>query len=280
MAERSATELATFSRFSSLPPELRNQIWGEALPARDGPALYFYKKGFWRPEAPPPSDGEQDREEILEYEFRHELLDRVQVDIPLAFVNREARSIALVWLQEQGIETHFGDNRQRHVFMRPFDPVQDVLYVAHSKWADFCSEPYDRLFEPDLFERTVNTSSVDFTQIAIPEALLQSENDALSDMLEWFFNIRILYIIIGTEPGPIVGPDGREAYPRWELAKTRGRSFYWQAQRFCFALGDGEPIAEDSSYKRIEEASRGLAERLAREHVPHFEIRPALAIRR
>ena len=96
-------------------------------------------------------DPEND-ENNLNLEFRHDLLDDAQFEVPLVFVNREARRTALAWVRKQGIEIRPRENRQYPVFVRPFDPMRDALYVALDKWHDFLCEPDDRQSQPDLFE--------------------------------------------------------------------------------------------------------------------------------
>lgn len=75
-----------------------------------------------------------------------------QFEVPLLFVNREARGIALAWVREQGIEIRPREHRQYPIFVRPFDPMRDVLYVALDKWDDLLREPNDWKFQLDLFE--------------------------------------------------------------------------------------------------------------------------------
>jgi hypothetical protein len=89
---------AVFSLFSRLPPGLRNQIWPDALPKKAKQAIYFYKKGCWRPRRLTKADVDYDpkNDELnLKFEFHHNLLDYVQFEIPIFFVNREARGITL-----------------------------------------------------------------------------------------------------------------------------------------------------------------------------------------
>ena len=131
-----ATNSSTFPLFSSLALELRNQIWRDALPNKVGPALYFYRKGCWCPRHLLQSDEEYDpknHELNLNFEFRHDLLNVVQFKVPLFFVNREASNIALAWVREHGIEIRARENRQSPVFVCPFNPIRDVLYIALDK---------------------------------------------------------------------------------------------------------------------------------------------------
>ena len=172
------TNSSTFPLFSSLPLELRDQIWRDALPDKIGPALYFYRKGCWCPRHLLQSDEEYDstNDELnLNFEFRHDLLDVVQFEVPLFFVNREARNIALAWMSEHGIEIRAREDRRSPVFVCPFDPIRDVLYITLDKWDEFLREPDDRCFEPDLFEKLISVNSADVRRIAVPEALLRTE---------------------------------------------------------------------------------------------------------
>lgn len=173
-----ATNSSSFPLFSSLPLELRDQIWRDALPDEVGPALYFYRKGCWCPRRLLQSDEEYDptnQELNLNFEFRHDLLDVVQFELPLFFVNREARNIALAWVREHGTEIRALEGRQSLVFVCPFNPIRDVLYIALDKWDDFLREPDDRCFQPDLLEQLISVKPADITRIAVSEALLRSE---------------------------------------------------------------------------------------------------------
>jgi len=182
-----ATNSSTFPLFSSLALELRDQIWRDALPDKVGPALYFYRKGCWCPRYLSQSDEEydpMDHELNLNFEFRHDLLDVVQFEVPLFFVNREARNIALAWVREHGIEMSAREDRQSPVFVCPFNPIRDVLYIALDKWDEFLREPDDRCFQPDILGQIITVKSADVTRIAVPEALLRGEvAAALADIL-------------------------------------------------------------------------------------------------
>ena len=75
-----ATNSSTSPRLSSLPAELRNRIWRDALPDKDGPALYFYRKRCWCPRRLLKSDegyDDSDEQSNLHLEFRHDLVDHV-----------------------------------------------------------------------------------------------------------------------------------------------------------------------------------------------------------
>ncbi|KAJ8070054.1 hypothetical protein OCU04_000453 [Sclerotinia nivalis] len=133
MAKATTTTLSPFPRFMELALELRNQIWSDALPEKIDTALYLYTKGRWHPlylTSPDPYNEYDHENDIfnLRVEFRHDLLDQVQVHTPLVFVNHEAREIATAWAHKQGFVVK--ENKGRSVFGRPFNPESDVLYVC------------------------------------------------------------------------------------------------------------------------------------------------------
>ena len=277
-----ATNSSTFPLFSSLSPELRNQIWRDALPDKVGPALYFYRKGCWCPRRLSKSDEGYDTENDennLNFEFRHDLLDDVQFEVPLVFVDREARGIALAWVREQGIEIRPCEDRQYPVFVRPFDPMRDALYIAFNKWDDFLCEPDDRQFQPDLFEQLVDIKS-DLTRIAVPEALLRSEVATLSEMFRYFFYLKVVFIIVDAQPDLQSADKDMKVQRRWEFESTQGEAFFWNDDRDGFDFGDSEYIGDEALYRLIEKASKGLGEGLVKNHIRSFEIRPLFVVRR
>ncbi|KAL9630073.1 MAG: hypothetical protein Q9164_006597 [Protoblastenia rupestris] len=277
-----ATNSSRFPLFSSLPPELRNQTWRNALPEKLGPALYFYRKGCWCPRRLSESDEGYDPENDennLNFEFRHDLLDDVQFEVALVFVNREARGIALAWVREQGIEIRRRENRQYPVFVRPFNPIRDALYIELNKWMDFLCEPDDRRFQPDLFEQLLVTET-DLKRIAVPEALLRSEVATLPEMLRHFFNLKVLLIIVNAQPNLQSGDNDMKVQRRWEFECAQGGAFFWNDDRGCFDFGDCEYIGDETLYRLIEEASKGLGQELAKNDIRSFEIRLVFAVRK
>jgi hypothetical protein len=231
------------------------------------------------------------------FEFRTDRLNNdCQFDLPLVSVNREARRVALAWLREQvsrivvvsglngllifqGIEIRLhADRRPR--FVRPFDPELDALYVARDKWEEFCLEPTDRLFEPDLHGQSVDLKS-DLVKIAVSEALFL-ESEAISWMPElekWFEHLRVLLVVIGPQPNI----DGIPGPWRWELEGIEGASFSWSKdkQDFDFHGGKDEVSRDNALYEKLAEAAnRGLREELLNRRLDHLEIRPVFAVRR
>lgn len=271
---------APFRLFSSLPSEVRHQIWRDTLPGDDTPALYPYRTGCWCPRWLLPSEETYDpRHDNIDLEFRHDLLDDIQVDMPLVFVNSEARSIALRWASKQGIEMRFSADRQCHIFVRGFHLDRDALYVSPHQFDDFCVEPYDRMAEPDLLEKMVSHVP-DVTRFAVPEALFHPPDDVLYDMVNTFGSLEVLYIIVNTPPPDFPESEGR-VQRQWELEGTQGRAFFWSANRGEFDLGEsGEYIGDGKLYRQIQELSRVLVTILVNSCIRRFEIRPVFAVER
>lgn len=79
-------------------------MWQQALPGNGDQALYFYRNECWGPRRLRATDlgfDPENDEANLNYEFHHNLLECVQFELPAFFVNREARSIALIRAREQ-----------------------------------------------------------------------------------------------------------------------------------------------------------------------------------
>lgn len=273
----------TFPLFPNLPQELRDQIWQDALPDKVGPALFFYKKGCWCPGRLAPSDEGHDPENDennLTLEFRPDLLDATQFEMPLVFVNREARHIALSWLRQHGVQVRPREDRQRPLFVRPFDPVHDALYIALEEWEEFVCEAEDRLSQPDLFDRLVDIEP-HLTRIAVPETLLLKEAYMPSEMFRNFFKLKALLVVVDAPPDLQSDADNDvKVQPRLEFESTEGEALRWDHERGGFDSGAGEHIGDESLYGLMEETSKGLSEGLAQNHIRSFEIRPVFAVRK
>ena len=278
-----ATSSTTFPLFSSLPLELRDQIWRDALPEKLGPALYFYRKrGCWCPRHLSKSEEGYDHENDgnnLNFEFRYDLLDDAEFEVPLFFVNREARSTALAWIREQGIEIHPCEDRHYPVFVKAFDPTRDALYVPLDKWDDFFCEPVDRSFEPDIFEQLVDVKP-GITRIAVPEALLRSKLDTLQEIFQYFFQLERLFVVVGAQPDLQSADNDMKVQRRWEFESTQGDALIWDDSRGRFEFGNLY-IDDATLYGQLVKATtERLGAGLAGHHIRNFEIRPVSAVRR
>lgn len=254
------------------------------MPNKVGQALYFYRNGCWSPrQLTDEGYGPENDELNLNFEFFHHLLHHVQFEVPLFFVNREARGIAYSWIHEQGIKICFHKGRQSLIFIRPFDPKHDTLYVPLNKWKEFLCEPFYRLLQPDLEHQSVSCDGTPWTRIAVPEALLQNEANPILELLEHYFGLTKLFIVVNAQPDLQPGDNDVKAQRRWELESTRGATFFWNIDHGRFEWGDGEDIGDKALYKLIVDASNRLGKELYFHHPQthyDFEVRPVLAIRR
>ncbi|EHK99313.1 hypothetical protein M7I_4830 [Glarea lozoyensis 74030] len=178
-----------FHLFSLLPPELRTQIWLSAF-STPPPTFYFYKPGAWKLT---PCSCSLDSS-ALDFVFDHKVYDAVQLDIPLFFVNREARAIARAWMRENDVEeVEDGEREERVVFRKEFNPVKDVLFMPYDQWEKFACEGVNRGFANDALGRYLHSGE------------------------QWYQHLQVLYLII--DPPSDLRPvnDGMKIQPRWNL---------------------------------------------------------------
>jgi hypothetical protein len=180
----------TFHLFPALPAELRNQIWYEALPGSTRPALVPWKPDLWSLRGAEPD---------LECRFAHEELE-VPIDIPMAFVSREARNIALVLIRDSQLETRLRSGYQYPVFTRTFGPLKDALIVHPDQVDDIILDSANRLFEPDMIGRNVTCYS-EFKRIAMSATILRRENAMryLPEVLDHFTSVNELLVVVNDE---------------------------------------------------------------------------------
>ena len=154
-----------FACFPKLPGELRNTIWQETLPRELTPTFIPYQAGCWVPEG-------QEPDLIIRFQH-HQRLGSVTFELALAFINREARGIALAWIRGRAVS--FQPRPGSHaVCARPFDSTFDALYLSPAHWDDFHAEVTHRSFEPDLLNRNFHTAS-SIRHVAVPESLVESK---------------------------------------------------------------------------------------------------------
>lgn len=285
-----STQHRAFHLFPCLPAELRLQIWRETLPDLDGVTLHGYKKGCW--DLRDPLSGESEGEsgalgradKILD--FRHERLDDVYIDMPIVFVNREARGTALSWARAQGIKMDFNTDKACHVFVLPFNPWQDALFINSHKLDEFCIEPADRLAGLQLRGQSAY-SNPEITQVALPHTALTSEMAVFYDLIHWFPRLQVVYIIVDIEIGPALPKYSsteerarhkeRMKHQRWKTSQTQGHSYVWDNKDRKFVRHIGTPIGFRSMYREIEDyLAVGITKAFAKKDVERFEIRPVL----
>lgn len=267
-----------FSLFARLPPELRNIIWEKALPRPLGPQLYCYRKDCWRPRHLTPEDQgfEPDNDGIhLAFEFHHEFLNPVRIDVPLFFVNREAHGIAAAWMHMQGLRLQLR-SYQHGTFARLFDPNRDALYVPTHEWNTFLCEPTDRQFQPDLLNRNLDCPGVYFTRLAFQEAMLEYEEDLLPELFDWYDRVDQVYVL--SDPGPDLQStdENTSLQERCEMEDAPGPAYCWDGGGFRWNGARADGYGE--IYAKIERISIGLQGLLDENRKLRYEIRPAMAV--
>lgn len=154
------------------------------MPYKVVPALIPYKKGGWSLREPIPSDIECFGEEfvddtLLVLDFDMNVLDKTEVEVPLFFVNKEARTVALAWIQQHYIEMRsLVREKPTTAFFRSFRYHEDALYVSRANFADFVNEAERKVFiETDLMDRHVKTITPLIKRIALPESVFAIHDD-------------------------------------------------------------------------------------------------------
>ncbi|PYI31918.1 hypothetical protein BP00DRAFT_301720, partial [Aspergillus indologenus CBS 114.80] len=195
-----------FTYFPLLPGELRNRIWRVALSSlindtfrRQRLCHYRPHRGYWDPRRLTPRDPEYDRDNEdlnLAFEFHHDRLDPVVVCVPFVAVSREARGLVLPLLRESG-----WDDRTRTVlFTHPVDPLQNPLYIPLNHIEAFLTEPWDRLFQPDLDNRQVSRPAPAMRRLALPATALvaQAGNPGVvTEVMCEFYRTEQVFLVVG-----------------------------------------------------------------------------------
>ncbi|KAG0161549.1 hypothetical protein PDIDSM_9083 [Penicillium digitatum] len=280
----SAAGSKTFHPFTRLPTELRLQIWRSALPERDKPAFTPYPKGGWLPVAPESQHASNIHQAPVEWKFCPQSLDQIRVKIPLADVNHEARQVALKWAHKQGFEVIFHNDRQCFIFLRPFEPMRDLIWIGGDEFElfiDECWGVHESAHSPENVSLPIKVG-----HFAVPVNLLIHDRclTSLADTLRCFSGDIVLYIIADEHPSfNVIHGNHTKVQPRWELHDTlEGETMVWERKSKTFEVELGPRLFNENSiqYERILEGSQLIACVLGR-FMPNvnFEIRAAAAIR-
>ncbi|KAK5661343.1 hypothetical protein OQA88_11238 [Cercophora sp. LCS_1] len=221
----------TFTLFSLLPGELRNQIWHMVIQSTTKTQhIHRYRSGGWQPrhlvlgkDAHYHPGGEHDN---IDLEWQHAIFNDIRIDMPLAWVNREARSIALAWMEENGVKLASPSPQQiRNArYARPFNPSFDAVYIPdHDSLVEFFEEYYKRFFEPDLLRKTVGTWSW-IRYVAMPEVLFWKEMDVggFEALAENHMFLRAVLVVVADGP-QLEGNDWSCEYESADLGLIRWR---------------------------------------------------------
>jgi len=224
---------SSFPLFASLPPELREMVWQESLPKNLGACLFSYTKGCWQPRHLAPSDQGVDLqggEHNPHYQFCTDMLRPKEFELPTAFVNHEARHVALRWFRRNGLRFQLRDGSYP-LAVRFFDPLRDVLFVRDVDWDGFVREQTDRLFEPDLLGRVVMVD-IQLQNIAVMEKTLR-EGKGWDMMYQDYYSVRKLFIIRDDTFHDVDTTQGRgcnerpETYHWCEMEPNPSKEYSW-----------------------------------------------------
>jgi len=256
-----------FHLFSNLPPELRNQIWHEALP-EIGPTLYFYKEECYELSMLTKSNDPEDDPDRMVVEFNLDLLDPAPVDVPLVHVNLEARSIAMAWAHKQGLKIQKFQTALPPVFVKAFDKRCDVLYIPlynsdrhyHDAWAvNYIDNDY-------LWPRD--------TLLAFHVDLIRSEDMGYLIQGSGLESVsRTMFLVVG-EPEVSQQPyKDMTTLRRWEFKSAYGRESSWITG--CDDAGRDvvEPL-DDEARKRLIEDADAYDTCYPNNWLDEFEFRP------
>lgn len=272
---------AHFTFFPQLPVEIRLQIWRLALePEAPGPVLFSFKDECWRPRHLVPSDPEFNRDDDelnLLLEFRHELLGQAEFTVPLFFVSREARSVALPYISTQKLRR--GGDTASCTFVRRYDPDRDILLTpTRAILRAFLVEPMERVFEPDLDQKLVNRPHPLIFRLAITLPGLAWLKIGFFELLENYHLLEMIYVVVD-EPEDI---QERKEGHHWEAVGAHDAAYVWDAtERRMTWRGEQKldgPLSE--VFDQIEKSTEGLAEKFVETRRSRFEMRIVHAVRR
>lgn len=193
----------------------------------------------------------------------------------------EARDFAIKWARKQGIEVVFHEYRECHVFLRPFDPKRDVIWVSEDVFEGFTDNCWG-------IHRSDHLRSVSIPfrigHFALPESMVMDRQslELLYNTIFSFCGDTVIYIIAGENPDyPSKFVDYTKVQTRWDLCGAQeGGAFVWGRNNKRFDRKGGPRILQHDSYARVLEGIAVLAGILI-QFLPDidFKIRAVRAIR-
>ncbi|OAA79772.1 hypothetical protein LEL_03258 [Akanthomyces lecanii RCEF 1005] len=272
---------ALFTVFPRLPVEIRLQIWHLALvPEPPGLILFCLKKGCWLPRrlsaADPHFDPAHD-DMNLAVEFRHELLNKAEFSVSLAFVSHEARRVAWAYVASQNLR--YTDSVSG-VFQRGYDATRDVLFAPTTGILhELLTESSKRLFEPDLLMRGVDCPCPEIFRLAITrDGLAWLAALHFCELWDPFLALETLYVMVNV-PKDI---QTRRAGRRWEIVSAHDTAYMWDASARQM-VWRGEHSIDGllgQLFAQMESCTAGLDEKLVEMGRDRFEMRAVYAVER
>lgn len=275
---------STFHHFPDLPAELRISIWHHALQEIDKPALYTYKEGCWDAQDEHPHGP-------VKINIQHEKLTPVEVKIPIAHVNREARDIATSWALKAGMKRHYIPHKECHVFARIFDPERDILYLFGGEISEYYDEMDNWLCGGYGDELLIGNISLDVRRVALPAKTVDTIERKQEIMDPWFLSptkglkvfrrLKEVCFVLGPQP-EYFGPAKEIVEPGWDLeeVESRGLGLRWDGSRKRFEIGEDEHPARRKRYERVGVVCQWVSEKLVKRcDSDRIEARPVFVVR-
>lgn len=211
-----------FHCFSSLPTELRAQIWIDAISTLDDPAVFIYhpdsctmtRKVYWD-ELP---------EHLLQFDYYYELSSPTLLLDGLLAASKESRTHALQWLERQDTMERWKCRDSGHRVLRSFDPGLDTLYIPLSSLTGFGTQLVDLLFQPENYEQRIGPQRTHLRRIAIPRRAFETgDYEILTAVAEYIQDLEVLYVVANYDDidKPDDGVGDQFPRTRWELQAHR-----------------------------------------------------------
>lgn len=174
----------------------------------------------------------------LVFESRHELLDEAGFTVPLFFVSREARSVALPYNSSHKLRRG-QDTATSWLFVRRYDPGHDVLLTpTPAILRAILVEPIERLFEPDLDQKHVNCPHPPIFRLAITRSGLASLETCFSGLWEHYHLLERVYIVIDE----LEDMQERQEGYRWQGVSAHDAAYVWDASKRRMTWGGEDKL--------------------------------------
>lgn len=252
-----------------LPGELRTQIWVDAIPAQDEPAVFIYRAGCCSMTREVCWDEEP--EHILKFDYYYEIFSRVQCLDALLSASKESRAVTLDWLARQDTMARRPHAGNGHHIVRSFRPEFDILYLPLPCVVHFAVQLGDLLFQEENLEQRIGPQRTHLRRLAIPRAAFDNEDyEVLTEVAEYTEDLETLYVVVHHDEMDGADEGVGEEFPRrrWELCPP------------SIPEEDASGMLSNIASEYLEAQRNGGTFSLARDHVRDhdrlpFEIRLA-----
>ncbi|KAH8204208.1 hypothetical protein TruAng_001628 [Truncatella angustata] len=129
----------------------------------------------------------------------------------------------------------------------------DVSYIALDKWDESIYEAEEWNFVPDVRRKIVGITS-DLIRIFMPEAVLLSEPDTLTELFLVYINVEVFYDIVDAQLETHAGENDAKARWFWEIGNRRGAAFVWNHDCGEFDPRDSGSADNQGHYEQMKKA--------------------------